>query len=78
VAVASGGPYASLHLDPDTQPCQDPTPQFFTGRMLFLPPNHQRQSTEGRITATVITTKHGLGAIMGEQLAQQRADIKKM
>ena len=25
-----------------------PTIQFFTGRMPFLPPNQQRQSTEGR------------------------------
>jgi len=25
-----------------------PTTQFFTGRMLFLPPNQQRQSTEGK------------------------------
>jgi len=24
-----------------------PTTQFFTGRMPFLPPNQQRQSTEG-------------------------------
>jgi len=30
------------------QPCQYPTTQFFTGRMPFLPPNQQRQSTEGR------------------------------
>ena len=29
------------------QPCQHPTTQFFTGRMPFLPPNQQRQSTEG-------------------------------
>jgi len=29
------------------QPCQQPTTQFFTGRMPFLPPNQQRQSTEG-------------------------------
>ena len=28
------------------QPCQHP-PLFFTGRMPFLPPNQQRQSTEG-------------------------------
>ena len=28
-------------------PCQHPTTQFFTGRMPFLPPNQQRQSTEG-------------------------------
>jgi len=29
------------------QPCQHPTTQFFTGRMPFLPPNQQCQSTEG-------------------------------
>jgi len=45
--VASAGPYASLHLAPDRKPCQHPTAQFFTGRMPFLPPNQQRQSTEG-------------------------------
>jgi len=26
---------------------QHPTTQFFTGQMPFLPPNQQRQSTEG-------------------------------
>ena len=30
------------------QPCQHPITQFFTGRMPFLPPNQQRQSTEGK------------------------------
>jgi len=49
VAVASAGSYANLHLDPDT--CQHPTTQFFTGWMPFLPPNQQRQSTEGISTA---------------------------
>ena len=29
VAVASAGPYASLHLAPDRQPCQHPTTLFF-------------------------------------------------
>jgi len=29
VAVVSAGPYASLHLAPDTWPCQHPTTQFF-------------------------------------------------
>ena len=29
VAVASAGPYASLHLAPDIQPCRYPTAQFF-------------------------------------------------
>jgi len=47
VAVASAEPYASLHLAPDRKPCQYPTTLFFTGRMPFLPPNQQRQSTEG-------------------------------
>jgi len=28
VATASTGPYASLHLAPDRQPCQHPTTQF--------------------------------------------------
>jgi len=34
------------------QPRQHPTIQFFTGRMPFLPPNQQRQSTEGTKTTT--------------------------
>jgi len=45
--VASAGPCASLHLAPDRQPHQHPTTQFFTGRMPFLLPNQQLQSTEG-------------------------------
>jgi len=37
----------SLHLAPDRQQHQHPTTlMFFTGRMPFLPPNQQRQSTE--------------------------------
>jgi len=47
VTVASAGPYASLHLAADRQPHQHPTILFFTGRMPFLLPNQQRQSTEG-------------------------------
>ena len=43
--MASAGPYANLHLDPDTKLRQHPTTQFFTGRMPFLPRNQQRQST---------------------------------
>jgi len=44
VAVASAGPYASLHLAADRQPHQHLTTQvFFTGRLPFLPPNQQRQ-----------------------------------
>jgi len=47
MAVASTGSYANLHLAPVTEPRQHPTTQFLTGRMPFLPPNQQRQSTEG-------------------------------
>ena len=47
MALASAGPYASLHLAADRQPCQHPTTQFFYDRMPFLLPNQQRQSTEG-------------------------------
>jgi len=31
---------------------QHPTTQLFTGRMPFLPPNQQRQSTEGNILSS--------------------------
>jgi len=48
VATTSGGPYANhLHLVPSRQPCQHIIIQFFTGRMLFLMPKQQCQSTEG-------------------------------
>jgi len=53
VAVASAGPYASLHLAPDRQPHQHPTTQFFTGRMPFLSPIQQHQSTEGKVCISV-------------------------
>ena len=50
MAVASAGPYASLHLAPDRLPRQHPTTHFFTVRMPFLLPNQQCQSTEGNGT----------------------------
>jgi len=47
-AVASAGPYANnLHLTLDSKPHQHVIIQFFTGRVLFLMPNQQYQSTEG-------------------------------
>ena len=49
--------YASVHLAPDRQPRQHPTTQFFTGRMPFLSPNQQRQSTEGNLTNSVRSLK---------------------
>ena len=48
MAVASAGPYASLHLAPDRQPDQHPTTLFYRPDA-FLPPNQQHQSTEGRM-----------------------------
>jgi len=46
-AVASAGPYANnLHLAACSRH-QHFITQFFTGRMLFLAPNQQCQSTEG-------------------------------
>jgi len=44
----------SVHLAPDRQPHQHPTALFFTSRMPFLPPNQQRQSTEGTSTEGTI------------------------
>ena len=58
MAVASAGPYASLHLARDRLPCQHPTTQFFTGRMPFLTPSQHRQSTEGTLSASQHTDKH--------------------
>jgi len=54
VAVASAGPYVSLHLAPDRQSLQHPATQFFTGQIPVLSPNQQRQSTEGAITAILV------------------------
>jgi len=49
--------YSSLHLAPDRQPRQHLTTQFFTGRMPFLPPNQQHQSTEGNNFANTHVSK---------------------
>ena len=57
MATASAAAYASLHLAPDRQPRQHPTTQFFTGRMPFLPPSQQRQSTEGTILLLLLVQK---------------------
>jgi len=55
VAVTSAGPYANyLHLAPDGQPCQHLVTQFFTFWMLFLTPNQQCQSTEGKLKCLLL------------------------
>ena len=53
VAVASAGLYAKSAPHP-RQPRQHPTTQFFTGRMPFLPPTQQHQTTI--ITIIIITS----------------------
>jgi len=40
----------SLQADNHTS---NPTTQFFTGRMPFLPPNQQRHSTEGKLLVVI-------------------------
>jgi len=58
IAVSSAGLCANhLHLTPDRQLTTTPAPYhsiIFTGRMLFLTPNQQRQSTEGKCNASKI------------------------
>jgi len=39
---------------------QHPTTQFFTGRMPFLPPNQQRQSTEGKTAKNQLHNKQSI------------------
>jgi len=56
MTVASAGLYATSAPHP-SQPRQHPTTQFFTGRMPFLLPNQQRQSTEGKIKYHVLSMK---------------------
>jgi len=47
-AEVSAGPYANnLHLAPRHITTPTPHHSIFTGQMLFLMPNQQRQSTEG-------------------------------
>jgi len=47
VAVASAGPYKSAPCPRQIPVSAPPSLSFFTGRMPFLPPNQQCQSTEG-------------------------------
>jgi len=49
VVVASAGPYTLYKSAPRCRQITTPAPQHsvFTRRMLFMPPNQQRQSTEG-------------------------------
>jgi len=46
-AICKSAPYPKQITTPA------PTTQFFTGWMPFLPPNQQRQSTEGKLVSLV-------------------------
>ena len=65
MAVASAGPYASLHFAPNRQPCQHPTTQFFVGRMPFLPINQQRQSAKVSKSRIIGARGEGLSGLEG-------------
>jgi len=71
VAVASAGPYASLHFAPDRWPRQHLTTQFFTERMPFLPPNQQRQSTEATIQQFALKISRVKSAMVSAIVAPQ-------
>ena len=57
VAVASAGPQVCTSLHTDNHASTPPL-SFFTGRMPFLPPNQQRQSTEGNLYQHTHTHTH--------------------
>jgi len=46
-----------------------PTTEFFTGRMPFLPPNQQRQSTEGIRTVLLIAAQILQAVIFADMLS---------
>jgi len=57
VAVASAEPYAIyLHFAPEDNHASNSSLRF-TGPMLFLTPNQQRQSNEGKSTAQIGKSK---------------------
>jgi len=82
VAVAAAGPYARLHLAPDRLPHQHPTTLFFTGQMPFLPPNQQRQSTEGKVVdnnyGKIVYVQKGPHWILHFLRTQCRRDKRKL
>jgi len=51
VAMARGGPYANVRIAPEINHASTPPLSLFTGWMPFLPPNQQRQSTEGDVAS---------------------------
>ena len=65
IVSSSGICWAICKSAPHTrQPRQHPTTQFFTGRMPFLPPNQQRQSTEGNYLIKFTNSNSRLGLLL--------------
>jgi len=44
-----------------------PTPNFFTGRMPFLLPNQQCQSTEGKKDLGLVIVENTVGAVLAHK-----------
>jgi len=57
VAVASVGPYASLHLAPDRYPCQHPTTQFLQAGCPSCRPTNSVKALKAIMTKDLIV-KH--------------------
>jgi len=49
VAVASAGPYASLQLTPDREPCQHPTTQFLQAGCPSCHPTNSVKALKAKI-----------------------------
>jgi len=71
---ASAGPHAN-HLYLITTPVRHHL--VFTGRKLFLPPNQQHQSTEGKINIRIILNLHPLTYIDLRQKSPSK-NLKKV
>ena len=84
MAVASAGPYASLHLAPDRQPRQHPTTQFFlqAGCPSCRPTNSVKALT-GKNNCEVIyfvlcPVEHGSLTRVGQSTDQQEGTRLKL
>jgi len=65
VAVASAGPYASLHLAPDRQPRQHPTTQFLqAGCPSCHPTNSVKAPKEPREIHTVVSLSQSVTILL--------------
>jgi len=61
VAVASAGPYASLHLAPDRQPRQHPTTRFLQAGCPSCRPTNNVKALKAHLTANLYKYLFKLG-----------------